>query len=38
MPKTGGERGDLYVVLSVEIPKTLTPKQAELWQALAATE
>ncbi len=38
MPKTGGARGDLYVALSVEIPKTLTPKQAELWQALSGAE
>ena len=37
MPKANG-RGDLYVVLSVEIPKTLTPRQKELWQALAETE
>ena len=38
MPKTSGARGDLYVVISVEIPKTLTPKQAELWQALSEAE
>jgi len=38
MPKTGGGRGDLYVILSVETPKTLTPKQKELWQALAQAE
>jgi len=38
MPKPGGGRGDLYVVISVEIPKMLTPKQAELWQALAEAE
>lgn len=38
MPKAGGSRGDLYVVLTVNIPKTLTPKQKELWQALAEGE
>ena len=38
MPKTGGGRGNLYVALSVNIPKTLTPKQKELWQALADAE
>jgi DnaJ-class molecular chaperone len=36
MPQAGGGRGDLYVTLRVEIPKTLTPKQKELWQALAS--
>ena len=35
LPKSGGARGDLYVILSAVIPKTLTPKQQELWQALA---
>ena len=34
MPKTGGVRGDLYVVLSVAIPRTLTDRQKELWMAL----
>ncbi len=38
MSKPGGGRGDLYVTLSVEIPKTLTPKEKELWQALAQEE
>jgi len=38
MPKPGGGRGDLYALLSVEIPATLTPKQKELWQALDAEE
>lgn len=36
MPKEGGEKGDLYVLLTVKIPKTLTPRQQELWEALAA--
>jgi len=35
LPKTGGGRGDIYVVLSLLIPKTLTPKQKELWKALS---
>ena len=28
-------RGDLYVVIQVEIPKILTPRERELWQTLA---
>lgn len=35
LPHEKGTRGNLYVVLSVEIPKKLTPKQKELWQALS---
>jgi len=38
MLKTGGARGDLYVVLSTVIPRTLTPRQKELWEALSAGE
>ena len=38
MPKPGGGRGDLYVALSVEIPKTLTPTQKQLWETLATAE
>jgi curved DNA-binding protein len=38
MPKAGGGRGDLYVVLSAVIPKTVTPEQRELWEALAKAE
>ena len=38
MPKTGGGRGDLYAALVVELPKTLTPRQKELWHALATEE
>ncbi|MEI6349950.1 MAG: J domain-containing protein [Verrucomicrobiota bacterium] len=38
MPKAEGGRGDLYVVLTIEIPKHLTPKERELWEALAEEE
>lgn len=38
LPKPGGGRGDLYALLIVQIPKTITPKQTELWQALAVAE
>ncbi len=36
MPKGGGERGDLYVVLNIAIPRSLTAEQRELWEKLAA--
>ena len=29
-------RGDLYVVVQIEMPKSLTPKERELWEQLAA--
>jgi curved DNA-binding protein len=37
MPSTSksGERGDLYVTVDVQLPKTLTPKQREHYEALA---
>lgn len=35
MPKPGGERGDLYVVLELKIPKELTAEQKQLWEKLA---
>jgi curved DNA-binding protein len=37
MPSTGksGERGDLYVTVEVQLPKTLTTRQRELWEQLA---
>ena len=38
LPSEGGERGDLYVVLNVMIPKEMNEKQRELWEALAAAE
>jgi curved DNA-binding protein len=37
MSKAGGERGDLYAVVQVEIPSDLTPAQKALWQKLATT-
>jgi curved DNA-binding protein len=40
MPITGkpGERGDLYVTVDVQLPKTLTEEQREQWEALAELE
>ena len=35
MPKADKSRGDLYVVLTIVIPKHLKPKERELWEALA---
>jgi curved DNA-binding protein len=37
MPNTGksGERGDLYVTVEVQLPKSLTPEQREHYEALA---
>ncbi len=37
MPSTSksGERGDLYATVEVQLPKTLTPKQREHYEALA---
>jgi curved DNA-binding protein len=38
LPKMkGSEKGDLYVTVSVEIPKKLTPEQKKLVKKLAAT-
>lgn len=34
LPKNGGGRGDLYVVVSINIPKELSPAQRELWTKL----
>jgi DnaJ-class molecular chaperone len=40
MPITSksGERGDLYVSVDVQVPKTLTAEQREQWEALARLE
>jgi len=35
LPKGNKERGDLYVVAEVELPRQLTPTQRELWEQLA---
>ena len=36
LPKRGAkESGDLYVVIKIDIPRTLNAKQRELWQELA---
>ena len=35
MPQSSGERGDLFVVLTVTIPKQVNARQKELWEALA---
>ena len=36
LPKEGGARGDLYAVADVVLPKSLTARQRELWEELAA--
>ena len=33
----GGGRGDLYVVIGIDIPTSLTPDQRKLWEQLATT-
>ena len=36
LPKRGAkESGDLYVIIKIDIPRTLNAKQRELWQELA---
>jgi curved DNA-binding protein len=35
LAKLGGGRGDLYVAVEVVLPKTITPRERELWQQLA---
>lgn len=36
LPKSpGGERGDLYVVVQLQIPETVTEEERELWEKLA---
>ncbi len=36
LPKGDSQRGDLYVIAEVELPRQLTPAQRELWEKLAA--
>jgi curved DNA-binding protein len=35
LPQTGGERGDLYVVIGIDIPESITAEQRKLWEKLA---
>jgi curved DNA-binding protein len=35
LAQTGGSRGDLMVLLRVEVPKQITPRERELWEQLA---
>ena len=35
LPMAGGQRGDLYAVVELEIPKSLTKEQRELWEKLS---
>ncbi|MBQ6970758.1 MAG: DnaJ domain-containing protein [Synergistaceae bacterium] len=34
-PRPGGSNGDMYVRVKIDIPKSLTPRQRELWQMIA---
>lgn len=36
LPAGGGARGDLYAVVSIQVPSHLTPGQKVLWEQLAA--
>ncbi len=36
LPTVDGTRGDLYAVVSIEVPPRLTPEQKALWEQLAA--
>jgi curved DNA-binding protein len=36
LPSGGGTRGDLYAVVSIQVPSHLTPEQKVLWEQLAA--
>jgi len=36
LPQTGGTRGDLYVVVGIEIPTSVTAEQQKLWEQMAA--
>ncbi len=35
LPSANGERGDLFVLLQIQIPKKLTERERELWNQLA---
>ena len=36
LPTRGTARGDLYAVVSIQVPSQLTPEQKRLWEQLAA--
>jgi curved DNA-binding protein len=36
LPQSGGRRGDLYVVVGIDIPETVTEEQRKVWEQLAA--
>lgn len=36
LPAAGGTRGDLYAVVTIQVPAQLTPEQKTLWEQLAA--
>lgn len=38
LPKAGKTRGDLYVAAEIELPKTVTAEQRELWEKLAVLD
>jgi curved DNA-binding protein len=35
LPQPGGERGDLYVAIGIDIPETITAEQRKVWEKLA---
>jgi len=35
LPQAGGSRGDLYVVIGVDVPESITAEQRKLWETLA---
>jgi curved DNA-binding protein len=35
LPTRGGESGDLHAVVSIEVPKQITPAEREFWEQLA---
>ena len=35
LPQSGGARGDLYVVVGIDIPESVTPEQRKAWEQLA---
>jgi DnaJ-class molecular chaperone len=35
LPGVSGKRGDLYVVVQINVPKKLTEREREIWSELA---